>query len=149
MAASLLYHKKFVKTLKSNGFQLNTYDNCVANLMVHYKQQTILFHLDDCKLNHQDSKVGEEFVNILLDEYDSVFEDGYGKMKVIQEKLYDHLGITLYYIVKGQLNITIMNYIKEIMECFDKSKPKSSGTKSSATTLNLFVVDEECEKLRK
>ncbi len=31
MVALLLYYKKFVKSLKSNGFRLNPYDPCVAN----------------------------------------------------------------------------------------------------------------------
>ena len=31
MVASLIYYKKFVKTLHRNGLQLNTYDTCVAN----------------------------------------------------------------------------------------------------------------------
>ena len=30
-AMSLLYYKKFVKSLKSKGFKLNPYDPCVAN----------------------------------------------------------------------------------------------------------------------
>ncbi len=34
MVASLLYYKKFVKSLKSKGFKLNHYDPCVANKQV-------------------------------------------------------------------------------------------------------------------
>ena len=64
-------------------------------------------------------------------------------------KVHEYLGITLYYSVKGQVNITILDYINEILECLDKAEPKSSGTKSSAVPLNLFVVDEYCEKLSK
>ena len=44
MVASLLYYKKFVKTLKRTGFQLNSYDPCVANRLLNNKQQTICFH---------------------------------------------------------------------------------------------------------
>ena len=43
----------------------------------------------------------------------------------------------------------MLYYIKEIIKCLDKSEPKSSGTKSSADPLNLFVVDQDCEKLSK
>ena len=57
--------------------------------------------MDNCKLIHQDSKVNYEFINTLRDEYESVFEDGSGKMKVTQGKVNDYLGITLYYSVKG------------------------------------------------
>jgi hypothetical protein len=34
MVALLLYYKKFVKSLKSNGFRLNPYDPCMANKQV-------------------------------------------------------------------------------------------------------------------
>jgi hypothetical protein len=34
MMASLLYCKKFIKSLKSKGFKLNPYDPCVANKQV-------------------------------------------------------------------------------------------------------------------
>ena len=57
--------------------------------------------------------------------------------------------MTLDYSAKGQVNITMLDYINEILECLGKSEPKSSRTKSSAPPLNLFVVDEDCEKLSK
>ena len=77
--------------------------------------------MDDCKLRHQDSKANDEFINTLRDKYESVFEDGSGKMKVIRGKLHEYLGMTLDYSVKGKFNITIMDYINEILECLDKS----------------------------
>ena len=89
MVASLLYYKKFSKTLKRNVFQLNPYDRCVANCLINDKQKTISFHVDDCKLSHQDSELNDEFINTILDEYESVFEDGSGKMKVSQGKVHD------------------------------------------------------------
>ena len=41
----------------------------------------------------------------------------------------------------------MLNYIEEIMTAFAKADPKVTGTKSSAAPENLFVVNEECEKL--
>ncbi len=49
MVASLLYYKKFVKSLKSHGFKLNPYDPCVANKVVDGSVLTLCFHVDDCK----------------------------------------------------------------------------------------------------
>ena len=77
--------------------------------------------MDNCKLIHQDSEVNEEFINTLCDEYESVFEYGYGRMKVSRGKVHDYLGMTLDYIVKGQVNITILDYIREVMECVYKA----------------------------
>ena len=39
------------------------------------------------------------------------------------------------------------NYIEEILTSFAKADPKATGMKSSADPENLFVVNEECEKL--
>ena len=51
--------------------------------------------------------------------------------------------------VKGQVNITIMDNINEILECLDKAEPKDISTKSRTAPLNLFVVDKDCEKQSK
>ena len=97
--------------------------------------------MDDCNLIHQDREVNDEFINILRDEYESVFEDGSRKMKVRKVKLHEYLGMILEYSVKGKVKITMLDYINEILECLDKAEPKSSGTKSSAAPLNMFVAD--------
>jgi hypothetical protein len=51
MVASLLYYRKFTKSLTSVGFKINPYDPCVANKIVDGTQMTICFHVDDCKLS--------------------------------------------------------------------------------------------------
>ena len=149
MVASRLYYNKVLKTLKRTGFQLNTYNTCVENHLVNNKQQTIFFHVDNCKLIHQDSKVNNKFINALCDEYESVFEYGYGKMKVSRGKVHDYLCMTLDYSVKLQVKITMLDYTNGIMEWIDKAEPEASSTKSSAAPLNMFVADEDCEKLIK
>jgi hypothetical protein len=52
MVASLLYYRKFVKSLKSKGFKFNPYDPCVANKQVNGEQLTVCFHMEDCKISH-------------------------------------------------------------------------------------------------
>ena len=41
MVASLLYYRKFVKSLKKEGFELNPYDPCISNKMIDGSQKTI------------------------------------------------------------------------------------------------------------
>jgi hypothetical protein len=65
MVASLLYYRKFCKSLTSYGFEFNPYDPCVANKMVNGKQLTIGFHVDDCMLSHVDSKVIDKMIEWL------------------------------------------------------------------------------------
>jgi hypothetical protein len=62
MVASLLYYKKFIKSLKLNGFRLNSYDPCMANKQVKEEQLTVCFHVDDCKILHLIPKVVDKTI---------------------------------------------------------------------------------------
>jgi hypothetical protein len=86
LIASLLFYNKFIKTLKWNGFELSPYDPCIRNWMVDRKQQTCGFHVDDCILTGQ-STTNDAFIEALREEYESVFEDGSGKLKVHRGKV--------------------------------------------------------------
>ena len=82
MVASLLYYEKFTKSLKANGYEMNLYDACVWNKVIDGKQCTICFHVDDCKISHVSNHVVEQTIEWLRRDYESIFEDGSGKMKV-------------------------------------------------------------------
>ena len=69
MVASLLYNCKFCKTLKLNKLNMNPYDPCIANILVNGLQQSILFHVDYCKLNQKYPKVNYSFIVLLREEY--------------------------------------------------------------------------------
>jgi len=147
MVASLLYYRKFVKSLTDWGFELNPYDPCVANKIVKGQQMTICFHVDDCKLSHCSSKENDCMIEHIREEYESIFEDGSGKMVVHRGEVHQYLGMQLDYSVRGQVKITMQQYIEEILAAFEKADPKETGTKDSAAPPNLFTVDEDCEKL--
>jgi hypothetical protein len=147
MVASLLYYRKFTKSLMEIRFELNQYDPCVANKMIKGKQMTICFHVDDCKLSHRTPKVMDKMIKWLRQEYESIFEDGSGEMTVSRGKVHTYLGMTLDYTVCGQVKITMIGYVDEILTAFDKADPKGRGTKTSAAPENLFKIDEDCEKL--
>jgi hypothetical protein len=71
---------------KCHGFKINPYDPCVANKIVDGNQMTILYHVDDCKLSHINPKANDEMIEWLRENYESIFEDGSGKMKVRPRK---------------------------------------------------------------
>jgi hypothetical protein len=148
MVASLLYYRKFVKSLTDIDFVINPYDPCVTNKMIEGDQMTICFHVDDYKLSHRKIKVMDSMIKYLIQEYDSIFEDGYGAMTVSRGKIHKYLGMTLDYTVCGQVKITMFDYIDEILTAFDKAEPKGGGAKTSAAPDSLFKVDENCEKLK-
>ena len=41
----------------------------------------------------------------------------------------------------------MLDNTNEMMKCFDKVEPKTSSTKSSAAPMNMFVVNEDCQKI--
>jgi hypothetical protein len=101
MVASLLYYRKFTKSLIGRGFELNPYDPCVANKIIEGKQMTICFHVDDCKLSHHNPKVMDKTISWLRKEYEYIFEDGSGKMTVSRGNIHKYLGMTLDFTVRG------------------------------------------------
>jgi hypothetical protein len=55
--------------------------------------------------------------------------------------------MTLDYTAHGQMNISMFDYVDEIINVFDKAEPKGAGRKSSAAPNDLFKVNEDHEKL--
>jgi hypothetical protein len=51
LKGALLFYRKLVEDLESNGFKLNPYDPCVANKTVNGKQMTVCWHVDDLKVS--------------------------------------------------------------------------------------------------
>jgi hypothetical protein len=138
MVASLLYYQKFVKSLLDIDFVINPYDPCVANKNIVGEQMTICFHVDECKLSHRKTNVMDSMIEYIWKEYESIFEDGSGSMTVSRGKLHKYLGMTLDYTVRGQVKITMLNYVDDIITAFDKAEPKGGRTKSSAAPNSLF-----------
>ena len=68
-------------------------------------------------------------------------------MQVNHEKLQKYLGMTLDYTKSGQLKITMLEYIDEILDVFDKADPTGVVTKSSTSPDIVFKVDKDCKKL--
>jgi hypothetical protein len=155
MVAALLYYKKFVKSLTKQGFKLNPYDGCVANKIVNGKQITVGFHVEDCKVSHECTKVVDAMIKWLRAEYESIFEDGSGVMKVHRGKVHKYLGMSLDFSHKGQCHVTMYDYLDGIREAFDAAVEKHGNgfiplTKQRFKTPapnNLFVVNEACDKL--
>jgi hypothetical protein len=59
-------------------------------------------------------------------------------MTVSRGKIHKYLGMTLDYTVRGQVKITVFDYVDEIKTAFE----------TSAAPYSLFKVDENCEKLK-
>ncbi len=54
LRSALLFYKKLVANLESDGFVLNPYDSCMANKVVDGKQMMVCWHVDNLKVSHCD-----------------------------------------------------------------------------------------------
>jgi hypothetical protein len=86
-------------------------------------------------------------IGYLRQECESIFEDGSGTMTVSRVKIHKYVGMTLDCSVPGQVKITTLDYVDEILPALDKAEPKGGGTKTSAAPDSLFKVEEDCDKL--
>ena len=120
MKAALLYYQRFVKDLKSIGFQINPYDPCVANKVVKGKQLTVVWHVDDLKVSHVRALVVTKMADWLKKTYERLFDDGSGEMKICRGKVHDYLGMCLDFTVPGEVKITMIPYVKEIVQQFSE-----------------------------
>ena len=114
--------------------------------MVDDKRQTILWHVDDCKISGS-KKINDEFIEVIRDEYETIFKDGLGKMTVSRGKKHKYLGMDLDFTTKGEVEATMVDYTKECINIFNKFSPLELRTKSSAVASNLFEVDEDSKKI--
>ena len=156
MVAGLLYYRKFTSSLKERGFEMNPYDPCVWNKTIKGKQLTICFHVDDCKISHVNVRVVDYTIDWLRKEYESIFTDGSGKMKVARGKVHTYVGMTLDFTESKIVKVTMFAYIDEIVQAWDKACSELedgyvvvSGRKRIATAApdDLFKVDEDATKL--
>lgn len=99
---------------------------CVANKM------TICFHIDDCKLSHVKVKLVDKMIEHLRQEYKSISEGRSRAMMVRCGK------------VSLQIKLTMLEYIKEILNAWEKAEPDDAGTKS---TEKIFTIDDNCMEL--
>ena len=52
--------------------------------------------------------------------YERLFEDGSGEMQITRGKKLEYLGMTLDFNIPGELKITMISYVKEIVELFSQ-----------------------------
>ncbi len=143
LKAALLFYKKFIKDISKLGFKLNPYDPCIANRIINKKQHTIVWHVDDIKSSHVDSKVNDKFEQWVKETYE---EKGIGKVKVTRGKIHDYLGMTLDFSTPGQVKITMIDYIEKMLKDFQELQDIGAITATPAAD-HLFNVRDNCKKL--
>jgi hypothetical protein len=88
LEAAILWYKKFRGELEQKGFKFNPYDPCVGNRTEKGSQHTLLFHVDDLKSSHKDSKVNDQFDKWLQENYGEQ-----GEVAIHRGKKHNYLGM--------------------------------------------------------
>ena len=65
LKSALWFYKKLKADLEAYGFVINPYGPCVANTMSNGKQMTVMWHVDDLKVSHEDPAEITKFTNYL------------------------------------------------------------------------------------
>ena len=134
MRAARLFWEKLSAKLLEQGFVPNPYDSCVVNKMINGKQCTIIWHVDDLKISHVDSKVVDQIIAMLDAEF--------GKetpMNKSRGKVHDYLGMILDFSTPGELTVDMVDYIKSIIADMPKDMEGKAKTPAGC---HLFKVND-------
>ena len=133
LRSSLLFYLKLKGDLEAMGFKFNPYDPCTANKMINGHQMTVVFHVDDLKVSHEDSKQIDWFADQLRKIYGE-------KLTVNKGKVHDYLGMMIDYTKSGKVEISMIKFIKKILDTFPEEIKTTTATPAAD---HLFNIREE------
>ena len=136
LKSAFWFYKLLAKDLKEYGFEVNAYDPCVANATINGKQMTVTWHVDDLKASHEDINELKKFGNFLKSKYE---KDG---MKLTEHygDVHDYLGINLDFSKKGQMGVSMIQYLSDIINGFSEDIGKPAPCPAAD---HLFQVRDE------
>jgi len=121
------------------GFKLNDYDKCVANKTINGRQYTIIWHVDDLKISHVEKRV----VDHVIDKLNKRFGE-YSPLSTTTGKKLDYLGMTLDYMTKGKVTISMYEYIDKMLAELLSDMNRVSKTPAAG---HLFSINPDATKL--
>ena len=108
LQAALLFCRLLSDTLVGWGFTINPYNQCVANIEINGRQCTIIWHVDDLKISHVCEHVVEDIIRCLNKKFGKEIP-----LTMSRGKVLEYLGLTLDYSVKGQVKLSMYDYVKK------------------------------------
>ena len=108
--AALIFWPKLTSKLVEWGFVINPYDWCIANKQIKGQQCTLVWHVDDMKILHVDSRVVDNIIKTL--------EQEFGKeapLTILRGKIHDYLGMVLDFTNPGKVAIRMEDYIRNML----------------------------------
>ena len=139
LQAALLFWRNLTSSLQEWGFEINPYDWCVANKTVDAKHMTVIWHLDDLMISHENHDTVDALINKLSERY--VKEAGFTIHPV---KVHEYLGMKLDYRKEGKVKIDMTDYLKKILNDLPS---KDQGRAITPAANHLFGVNKTTCKL--
>ena len=69
LKAAILYYGNFSKELREYGFVIKPYDPCFANKCTSEGQITVVWHVNDMKVSHNNKEEVTKFVEYVIEMY--------------------------------------------------------------------------------
>ena len=139
LRAARLFWEKLSTKLQEWGYEFNPYDSCVMNKTINDKQCTVVWHVDDIKVSHEDTTVIDQFIHDM--------ETEFGKeapLTKTREKILNYLGMKLDYTKKGQVTIDMREYVQMVV---DQAPCDMKGNAKTPAASHLFEVNNEDPEL--
>ena len=131
----LLWYELFSSTLQDMGFELNPYDECVANKVINGKQCTITWHVDDNKISHVDPDVASSVIKQI--------EKKFGKMRVTRGNKHFFLGMNITFNGNGTFSVLMREYLDESKVDFKKIDGTIVSTTTTLANKVMFPVNAD------
>ena len=138
-AACLFWEKLSKQLIDVWGFTRNKYNDCVVNKTIKGHQMTVVWHMDDLKVSHIESKEVDKFIKQMKEEFRAD-----APLSVSRGKVHDYLGMNLDFRVKGELRIDMEHYIDMMLHDAPEDMEGVSNTPAAA---HLFKTNSENPKL--
>ena len=132
---ALLFNHKLRMDLENMGFKVNPYDPCVANKIVKGSQMTVTCHVDDLKISHADGWKVTQVIKKLARIY--------GDIKVRRGRHHEYLEMDINYGKKGQVQVSMKQYVKNIIKNISEDIGLSTAATSAAD--HLFQIQDSKE----
>ena len=87
MESALICYDLYSKTLKLQGFLINPYARCIANVTIQDKQCTITWYVDNNKVSHVDEEVNTRVIEKICKHF--------GNLTVSRGKKHKFLGMDI------------------------------------------------------
>jgi hypothetical protein len=131
MRASLLLNRKLRKKLEEYGFKINQYDPCMANKDTQSgKQLTVIWHVDDLMASWKDNSELTMLLYYLAKIYGP-------KVTMHTGDRHDYLGMDIHFSEEGVLNVSMVAYLRNVINSFLEVIMGSASTPAADHYFNM------------